>query len=32
MESDGLGTNNSVLGAKNDIFVKFQRIAYCEAG
>lgn len=31
MENEGLGTNDLSLGAKNDIFVGFQRMVYCEA-
>lgn len=31
MENEGLGTNDLSLGAKNDIFVGFQRTVYCEA-
>lgn len=31
MENEGLGTNDPNLGAKNDIFVGFQRTVYCEA-
>lgn len=31
MENERLGTNDLNLGAKNDIFVGFQRMVYCEA-
>lgn len=30
-QNDGLGTNDLSLDAKNDIFVEFQRMVYCEA-
>lgn len=31
MENDGSGTNDLSLGAKNDIFVEFQRMVSCVA-